>query len=144
MGHLGFIRCQLTLGDLQVSISVYWAWVWFLWVQVQCRKTWPSVYPWQTSDPFSKSYKLTYTCPKLNTYQAIFSTCQLIISSFTTITSTNSLTSFQWLILKFFSSMFIVSPMSPWHKHGCTSCTYILVSHLCHATSIGPLNFGKW
>ena len=99
----------------------------------------------RTSDPSSNFAKLTCTGPKLNynTYRTIFSTCQLIVCSFATTTCPLSLTSFQWLIPHFFPGKFIVSLMSLWHKHNCASWVWILISHLCHGTSIGPLNFSK-
>ena len=70
------------------------------------------------SDPSGNFAKLTCTGPKLNTYRALFSTCQLIVSSFATTTS-NFIDLISMANSQIFSGKFIVSHLSPWHKHSC-------------------------
>ena len=91
------------------------------------------------SDPSGNFAKLTCIGPKLNTYRAIFSTCELIVSSFTTTTS-NFIDLLSMANSQFLSGKFIVSHVSLWHKHSCASWSLFLTFIMAFT---GPLNFSK-
>ena len=87
------------------------------------------------SDPSGNFAKLTCIGPKLNTYRAIFSTCELIVSSFTTTTS-NFIDLISMANSQFLSGKFIVSHVSLWHKHSCASWSLFLTFVMAHSQDL--------